>query len=210
MSRETKVLIIDDNKEIVYAIQAIITYKNWTALTALSGKEGIECVKAHEPDIVLLDYNMPGLNGIQTAMRIREISATVPIIVLTVEERQDIADRFMEAGASDFALKPIRALDLIARISVHLKMKDLAAEQNEAEEIPYTKGISPSTMGIILKLLRQSGQHQSIADVSQKTGLSYQTVHRYVQHLLEAKKVEMEYDYGKRGRPTQSVRWIQD
>src|SRR5690625_7306692 len=82
------------------------------------------------PDLVLLDYHMPDWDGMHTTEEIRKISKSVPIIILTVDERQEIADSFLEAGATDFALKPIRAPDLISRIRIHIKMTKLSRENN--------------------------------------------------------------------------------
>ena len=119
-----KILVIDDDKEILFSMSAICEISGWTPITALNVKDGINKFNIHEPDIVLIDYHMPVLNGIEGVKRLRKIDPNVPIIVLTVEENQEIADKFLEVGANDFALKPVKAPDIIARIKVHLKIKE--------------------------------------------------------------------------------------
>ena len=130
----------------------------------------------------------------------RKINTKVPIIVLTVEEDQEVADDFILAGASDFALKPIKAPDIISRINVHLKMKDTITSSNIDDE--YFKGISTETLRTIeLYMDKNSNKYYSINEIAKGTGLAYQTVHRYLQHMETENKVQVDYKYGKVGRP---------
>jgi len=156
---------------------------------------------------VLVDFHMPRVDGIKAVQKLREIDNFVPIVVLTVDERQEIVDRFIKAGADDFALKPIRAPDLISRIKVHLKQKQrmhLTADPQDE----YVKGISKETMDIIVKFLREARDFVTMSQISRETGLAYQTVHRYLQYLMDAKRIEIRQEYGKQGRPTQRYRLL--
>lgn len=207
MKNETKILVIDDNKDILFAISAICEFKKWIPITALNAKEGIDKFKENNIDLVLIDYHMPIMNGIEAVKELRKISSTAPIVVLTVEEKQEIADAFMDAGASDFALKPIKAPDLIARINVHLRLKK-SIKNNNDEYKEYVKGISQGTLELIEVYMKKLNDYTSISNISKSTGLAYQTVHRYLQHLITYNKVAVHQTYGKIGRPKQSYRWI--
>lgn len=207
MKNNINILVIDDSKEILFAISAICEYQNWIPITALNGEDGIVKFKKNMPNLVLVDFHMPKMNGIQVVKKLRDISRTIPIVVLTVEERQEIADQFMEVGASDFALKPIKAPDLISRIKVHLRLNQ-NHEQSKNSEMEYVKGINNSTLELIMQDLIKIEEYTTITRISQGTGLAYQTVHRYLQHLIDCRKVEVKLDYGKRGRPKQSYKWI--
>lgn len=207
MSDNTKILIIDDNKEILFALSTICEYKEWIPITALAVEAGVTKFKEHNPDIVLIDYHMPIINGMVGVKLLRDISDTVPIIVLTVEEKQEIADAFMDAGASDFALKPIKAPDLISRINVHLRLKSNMASNKKAYK-EYAKGISLGTLELIENYMSELNDYTSIAAISANTGLAYQTVHRYLQHLIDHDKVNLQHKYGKVGRPKQCYIWI--
>lgn len=205
---ESKILIIDDDREILFAMSAICEYKNWKPITALSVKEGVKKFKTLDPDLILMDYHLPKVNGIQGVKRIREISQDVPIIVLTVEEDHKVADKFIEAGASDFALKPIKAPDIIARIKVHMKLKNtmeyLGKSRHDVE-----KGISKKTLKLIKDFLSSQGnRYSTINEISQSTGLAYQTVHRYIQYLREQNKLHIQQIYGKVGRPKLKYRLL--
>ena len=66
-------------------------------------------------------YHLPQVSGIRGVEMIRELDPDVPIIVFTIDESQEVAEQFMQAGASDFALKPIKAPDIISRIRLHIR-----------------------------------------------------------------------------------------
>lgn len=196
----TKILVIDDDVEILFAMTAICEYKGWLSITATNVLEGVEKFKRYNPDLVLMDYHLPIVNGIEGVKKLRKINTKVPIIVLTVEEDQEVADDFILAGASDFALKPIKAPDIISRINVHLKMKDTITSSNIDDE--YFKGISTETLRTIeLYMDKNSNKYYSINEIAKGTGLAYQTVHRYLQHMETENKVQVDYKYGKVGRP---------
>lgn len=200
-----KILVIDDDKEILFSMSAICEISGWTPITALNVKDGINKFNIHEPDIVLIDYHMPVLNGIEGVKRLRKIDPNVPIIVLTVEENQEIADKFLEVGANDFALKPVKAPDIIARIKVHLKIKE-SIDTSQIKEDEYIKGISNETLDIIENYIDKGNEFYSINEIAKATGLAYQTVHRYLYHLENEDKVEISYIYGKIGRPQKKYR----
>ena len=112
-----------------------------------------------------------------------------------------MADEFLAAGASDFALKPIKAPDIISRVRLHLRLLE---QQNI--DISFTKGISHGTLELILHYLRQCDGPVTANDISKKTGLAYQTVFRYLQHMTQQKLVDVDSVYGKVGRPKQRYR----
>ncbi len=200
-----KILIIDDDKEILFSMSAICEIAGWTPITALNVKDGIIKFNIHEPNIVLIDYHMPVLNGIEGVKRLRKLDKNVPILVLTVEENQEIADKFLKVGANDFALKPVKAPDIISRINVHLKMKEsIGASQIKEDE--YIKGISNETLDLIETYIDNGNKFYSINEIAKATGLSYQTVHRYLYYLENEDKLEISYIYGKVGRPKKKYR----
>lgn len=200
MSARVKVLAIDDSKDILFAISAICEYQNWEPICAKDAELGIELFKKHKPDIVLIDYHMPGLDGIEAVRIIRSVSKTVPLIVLTVEEKNETAERFMKAGASDYALKPIKALDLISRIKVHLRLQQGFGSTPE-EDIELKKGINKETLDIIVSYLNSIKGYTAIKKISEDTGLAYQTVHRYLQYMIENDRINVKLDHGRQGRP---------
>lgn len=195
-----KILVIDDDKEILFSMSAICEVAGWAPIVALNIKEGILKFKSQKPDVILIDYHLPVINGIEGTKMIRAIDPFIPIIVLTVEEDQEVANMFIEAGASDFALKPIKAPDIISRINVHLKLIESMETSNKPSE-DYVKGISMDTLAKIEESMRLQDKYLTINEIAKHSNLSYQTVHRYAYHMESEDKVDIMSKYGKVGRP---------
>lgn len=196
-----RILVIDDNEDIRFTISEICEFAGWTPVLAANGFEGVELFKTEKPNLVLVDYHMPMLDGMETVEQIRKLDSNyVPIIVLTVDERQEVADEFLALGATDFALKPIKAPDLIARIKVNLRIAQLMKLESEYAE-DTAKGISGATQRLITDFMKEKGEPLTIEEITAGVGLAYQTVHRYLMNMVKAGKVISICDYGKVGRP---------
>jgi len=122
-----KVVVIEDEKSIIDAINVAFEFR-WPEVelaTSNTGKRGIEVVRREHPDVVILDINLPDINGFEVLKGIREFSY-VPVIILTV--RADDADilRGLEAGADDYVIKPFNYLTLLARVKAVLRRAENA------------------------------------------------------------------------------------
>ena len=201
MERKITILSIDDEENIRFALGELLRFQGWEACCAPTVEKGIEQFRLHRPDIVLIDYHMPGINGVEGVRLLRKLSRTVPIIVFTIDESQEVADQFLQAGASDFALKPIKAPDIISRIKLHLRLLE-----REQPAQPLSKGLSEATLQLVLDSLKEGEDYMTVNEVAKCSGLAYQTVYRYLQYLIQNKKVEMVSIYGKVGRPRQLFR----
>lgn len=201
MERKITILSIDDEENIRFALGELFRFQGWEACSAPTVEKGIEQFRLHRPDIVLIDYHMPGINGVEGVRLLRKLSRTVPIIVFTIDESQKVADQFLQAGASDFALKPIKAPDIISRIKLHLRLLE-----REQPAQPLSKGLSEATLQLVLDSLKDGEDYMTVNEVAKSSGLAYQTVYRYLQYLIQNKKVEMVSIYGKVGRPRQLFR----
>lgn len=209
------ILIIDDDTSIQYMLSEICDFAGWNAEIANNGREGVHLFSQKGADLVIVDYHMPEMDGIKTVTELRRYNENVPILVLTVDERQEIADRFLEAGASDFALKPVKAPDIISRIQLHARLAQFthsASQQTatEEKEVFVTKGISKRTLRHISEFLQSSRHSLSVETISKQVGLAYPTVYRYIMYLLEEGKVETLVSYQKIGRPKNLYQWIKN
>lgn len=204
MDTKAKILCIDDDDEICFALKMLFESQGWSASTCSDVPSGIKKFGEMKPDIVLIDYHMPGINGVDGVKMIRCLSATVPIIVFTIDESQEVADAFMDAGASDFALKPIKAPDIVSRIRLHLRLLgNNRVEGGNLDNSSYVKGISENIKNMFLVYLREQSEPSTAGDIAAGTGMSYQTVCRYLQYMTQVGLVNMESIYGKVGRPKQ-------
>ncbi len=206
MSNESiTILSIDDDKEIRFALGALFGSQGWHAIGAANMSDGLQLFQDQHPDIVVLDYHMPGVSGLQGVQLLRGLDTNVPILVLTVEESQTIADQFLAAGASDFALKPIKAPDILSRIHLHLRLS-AQLRQQAATPVPLSKGVVPATLDCIVSFLRDQEDYVTLTDIAQGTNLAYQTVSRYLQYLTTERMVTIHSAYGKVGRPRQGYK----
>ncbi len=199
------ILSIDDDKEIRFSLGALFSTQGWHAIGAANMIDGLELFQNQHPSVVILDYHMPGTSGLQGVQLLRALDPDVPILVLTVEESQEVADRFLAAGASDFALKPIKAPDILARIQLHLRLSQHLRHQEPAPA-PSLRGIVPATLDCITGYLQEQEDYVSLSDIANGTNLAYQTVSRYIQHMVSEKQVITHNTYGKVGRPRQGYK----
>jgi two-component system alkaline phosphatase synthesis response regulator PhoP len=131
-----KILIVDDEKDILEFLRYNFEKEGYAVFTALNGNEGKNLALSHKPDLIILDIMMPGLDGVELCKELREspdFSDTL-IIFLTArgEDYSQIAG--FEVGADDYITKPVRPRVLIARIKALLKRKSIIrTEQNRIE-----------------------------------------------------------------------------
>lgn len=111
----TKLLIVDDEPQVRRSLRTILTSQGCTVVEARDGEEALEEVKADPPDLVLLDINMPGIDGFEACRRIREAS-DVPIIMVTVRGSEKDKVAALDAGADDYLVKPFGTQELLARV----------------------------------------------------------------------------------------------
>jgi len=123
-----KILVVDDEPQVRRAFRAILSSQGCAVIEARDGTEAIEEIKADAPDLVLLDINMPGIDGFETCRRIRE-SSDVPIIIVTVRGAEIDKVRALDAGADDYLVKPFGTQELLARIRAAIRRIPGAEEQ---------------------------------------------------------------------------------
>lgn len=192
------ILVIDDNPDIRFTVVEICDFAGWSVTEASNGKEGVEAFDPFTHKLVLVDYHMPEWDGLRTVRELRKIHKNVPIIVLTVDDRLELADDFTKAGANDFASKPLKAPDLISRIRLNLKITKL---RNDHEGAFVEKGINPATLQQIKHFLHGQKEPLTINEIKKELPVAYQTVHRYLNYLVEMGEVEVISHYGNKGRP---------
>jgi len=117
-----RILVVDDDPEIVSFVQRGLAYEGYRVDTAADGKEALTKAHDREPDLVVLDIMMPGIDGIEVAKRLRQ-GGDIPILMLTA--KGTVADRVtgLESGADDYLLKPFAFDELLARIRALLRRR---------------------------------------------------------------------------------------
>ncbi|MGM0500400.1 MAG: response regulator [Bacillota bacterium] len=197
-----KILAVDDEKDILFTLEAVAEVADLNMTTTSRGLKALDYIKNNNFNLLLVDYHMPDINGLKLVKEIRKIDKNIPILVLTVDESMDLAEKFLKAGADDFANKPIKTADLISRINLHLNFNE--SSNNTAEkinELNIPKGMTQRTLAIIYDYLTEIKKPETIEEISKGTNLAYQTVHRYLNYIAEEDLVEVKLNYGKVGRP---------
>lgn len=123
-----KILVADDEPDVVEVISVGLSLNSpdWEVSSAEDGPSALEAFRRNTPDLVILDMNMPGMNGLEVCQAIRRQNTDVPIIFLTVRDEEIEKVRGLEAGADDYITKPFSPLELTARIRALLRRTNRA------------------------------------------------------------------------------------
>lgn len=119
MEQQT-ILVVDDNKEIVFSLGKLLEYEGYRVLKAYDGMEALETLKDHTVDLILLDVMMPKLNGLSALMKIRE-NNQIPVIILSAKTQESDKVSGLVMGADDYVEKPYNPAELTARIAAQLR-----------------------------------------------------------------------------------------
>jgi phosphate regulon transcriptional regulator PhoB len=119
------VLVIDDEKDLVELVRYNLEQAGYDVIAAADGKAGLEVARKHLPDLVVLDWMMPGMDGLEVCRQLRADARTarLPLIMLTAKASE--ADRVvgLELGADDYLVKPFSPRELVARVKAHLRRR---------------------------------------------------------------------------------------
>ena len=116
-----RILVCDDDKEIVEAIQIYLSQEGYEIKKAYDGREALNIVANEEIHLILLDIMMPEMDGIRTTVKLRESNSTVPIIFLSAKSEDSDKVLGLNIGADDYITKPFNPLELIARVKSNLR-----------------------------------------------------------------------------------------
>ena len=115
-----KILVCDDDREIVEAISIYLSGEGYEILRAYDGNEALEIMEKTPVDLLIVDVMMPGLDGIRTTLKIRETSS-IPIIILSAKSEDNDKILGLNIGADDYLTKPFNPLELVARVKSQLR-----------------------------------------------------------------------------------------
>lgn len=116
-----KVLIVDDEPNIIEFLRMGFGYEGFEIAVATNGNDAVQQARQVEPDVVILDIMLPGLNGIEVAKRLRAGGRDVPIIMLTARDAVDDRVSGLDSGADDYVTKPFAFKELMARVRAVLR-----------------------------------------------------------------------------------------
>jgi two-component system KDP operon response regulator KdpE len=115
-----KILVIDDEPQIIKFLRIALQSEGYDVLQAITGKEGLEQVALHNPDLIVLDLGLPDMDGLQVLQSLREWSQ-IPVLVLSVRSRDADKVLLLDHGANDYVTKPFSIQEFMARVRVLLR-----------------------------------------------------------------------------------------
>lgn len=178
-----KILVCDDDREIVEAIEIYLEQEGFEVEKAYDGKEAIEILKKETIDLMIIDVMMPKLDGIRATLQIRKESS-IPIIILSAKTEDSDKILGLNVGADDYVTKPFNPLELVARVKSQLRRYTQLSNQGGAEENVYEAGgliiqddlkkvtvdgdevkLTPIEYNILLLLVKNKGKVYSINQI---------------------------------------------
>ena len=145
---EKKILIVEDEKNIVDILNFNLTREGYVTMEAYDGDEGLQLALETNPDLVLLDLMLPRMNGFDVCRAIRQAGLTTPVIMLTAREEEADKVLGLETGADDYITKPFSMRELLARIKANLRRSDMqesAAGEKSADGLICCGGLVINT-----------------------------------------------------------------
>ena len=134
--KKTKILVVDDEKEIAYLLEIYLISDGFEVLKAYNGEEGLRILEQEKVDLMLLDVMMPGIDGLEMCRRVRE-DKNIPIIIVSAKSQELDKILGLSTGADDYVSKPFNPLELMARVKSQLRRyRELNPAHQEKQKNP--------------------------------------------------------------------------
>jgi len=161
-----------------------------------SAEEALQEIPALSPQVVLMDINLPGMDGVQCVRRLAELIPKAQILMLTVHEDTDTIFESLSAGAAGYLLKPVRAAELLAAVkdvyaggapmTSHIARKVVQSFKRAGAEPDQDRQLSPRERDVLDYLVKG----YSYKEVAEQMGISYSTVHTHIEHIYHKLHVQ--------------------
>ena len=153
-----RILIVDDEPAVREALQRSLAFEGYDTEVAVDGADALEKAAAYKPDLIVLDIQMPRMDGLTAARRIRGGGDTLPILMLTA--RDTVGDRVtgLDAGADDYLVKPFELDELFARIRALLRRSTYAAAVSPEAQAEEALGFGDLRMNLATREVTRGGR----------------------------------------------------
>lgn len=207
------ILVCDDDKDIVSALEVYLTGAGYRTLPAYTGQEALDWVEREEVHLILMDIMMPELDGLRATTKLRE-NCNIPIILLTAKSEDSDKVLGLNLGADDYVTKPFNPMEVLARVKSQLRRYTVLGGQQGAGELMLVNGgielndrdkrvtvdgeersLTPLEYSILLLLMEHPGQVFSTKQLYERVWKdtfygSENTVAVHIRHLRE--KIEID------------------
>ena len=128
MKSEGVLLWVDDEIELLKPYIIFLEKKGYEVVEATNGQDAIDICQERDVDLIFLDENMPGLTGLETLSRIKELNASMPVVMVTKSEEENIMDQAIGAKIADYLIKPVNPSQILLTLKKHLHKKAIETE----------------------------------------------------------------------------------
>ena len=155
MEDRKKVLIVEDEKNIVDILRFNLQKEGYTTLEAYDGKAGLELALGENPDLILLDLMLPVMNGFEVCKTIRDKGLNTPVLIITARETEQDKILGLDLGADDYITKPFSIRELMARVKANIRrmamVTQAAAPETRANLLDLGRLVIDKGAGVVRK-----------------------------------------------------------
>jgi two-component system, OmpR family, alkaline phosphatase synthesis response regulator PhoP len=200
----TRILVVEDNPDLAFGLRNNLEIEGYEVEVAHDGRQGLARATALQPDLLILDLMLPGMDGFRILRLFREQGGTAPVLVLTARGEETDKVRGLKLGADDYVTKPFGVLELLARVEALLRRglpaQSLAPIRFGAIEVdPSTRtirrngellGLTPKEFDLLIALIRKRGTVTSRVELMQSVwGYQADVLSRTVDtHIAELRR----------------------
>ncbi|HWR65043.1 MAG TPA: response regulator transcription factor [Bellilinea sp.] len=174
-----RILIIEDDEAIVRVLRRSLAYEGYTVDAATDGESGLALARDAHPDLVILDWMLPGMDGLEVCQRLRG-GGNIPILMLTAKDTVQDRVHGLDAGADDYMVKPFQLDELLARVRALLR-------RTQPERIPVLS-FSDMSLDTSTRLAMRKGRSISL------TAKEYDLLELFLRHPRQVLTREMIFD----------------
>ncbi|HJU66211.1 MAG TPA: response regulator transcription factor [Gemmatimonadaceae bacterium] len=210
----SRILVVEDNPDLAFGLRNNLEIEGYDVSVAEDGPTGLERVRSINPELVILDLMLPGLDGYRVLKTLREEHHQMPVLILTARGEEADKVRGFRLGADDYVTKPFGVLELLARVEALLRRAGNGGRQSQAPEMPTAFGdieidcatrcvtragevvdLTPMEFDLLVALLRRRGAVISRLELlKQVWGYQAAVVSRTVDtHIAELRR-KLEHD----------------
>ena len=183
------VLVVDDDPKLLKMLQRTLVYENLNVFTASNGLEALPLVQTHHPDLIIVDWMMPKMDGLSFIQRLRDDEDKTMVLMLTARDAIENRVEGLESGADDYLVKPFAPAELVARVHAMLRRVESKPENQKAAYADVT--LDPAT--------HEAKRGDTILNL---TVTEFNLLHLFLRHprqVLERRQILNEvwgYDFG--------------
>lgn len=187
-----KILVADDSKDNVEVLKTVLEYNQYQIISASNGDDAIRSARELQPDLILMDVIMPGMDGITACRTLHNDEKTrgIPVIMITAKNDPEDLKIGLEAGAVDYVRKPFVIVELLARVNAALRLKqaqDKLVEQEKKLAIMELAGAAAHELNQPLTVINCQIKlmEESIASLKDKPTREIEIIHESVRRMTE-------------------------